>query len=175
LGDLPLGDIEGGESTFGDAAPPDRNGYIGMPVLGRYLLVLDYPRKRVRLYKSGNSEAFSRECGARTFRVDFVNGIAQSIGSTEFGDRLFLWDTGATDNVIRPSALPPTQAVGRQIDDGPPVTYIERLELAEQNIGPQQFRIVPFGAPAVDAYLGADLFLSRKVCLDIPQRKGAVG
>ncbi len=33
---------------------------------------------------------------------------------------------------------------------------------------------VRFGAPAVDAYLGAGVFSSRKVCLDIPQGKGAI-
>jgi hypothetical protein len=42
------------------------------------------------------------------------------------------------------------------------------------DVAPQEFRVVPFGAPAVDAYLGAGIFSSRKVCLDIPQGKGAV-
>ena len=174
LGDFPLGTVDGGESIFGSAAPPDRNGYIGMPILGRYLLVTDYPAKRVRLYKSGDRAALERECGTRTFSVALVNGIAQSTGSTEFGERLFLWDTGATNNTIRPSALPVDKRTGRRIDDGPPVVSINTLRLGEYDIGPQLFRVTPFAAPAVDAYLGADLFASRKVCLDIPRGVGAI-
>lgn len=174
LANFPLGDVEGGESLFGDAAPPERNGYIGMPILGRYLLVTDYTAKRIRLYQSGDHAALEQECGSRTFRVALVNGIAQSVGSTEFGERLFLWDTGATDNVIRPASLPPDKGTGRRIDDGPPVVNIESLRLGEYDVGPQEFRVVPFGAPAVDAYLGHGLFSSRKVCLDIQQGKGAI-
>src|SRR5258706_8947702 len=174
LGSFDLGDLEGGESIFGDSAPPDRNGYIGMPVLGRYLLVIDYPQKRVRLYASGNTTAMTDECGAKTFPVRLEKGIAVSIGHTEHGDRLFIWDTGSTDNVVRPSAIPPEKGAGRRIDDGPPVVTLERLTLGGLDIGPQQFRLVQFGAPDVDAYLGADLFESRRVCLDIPKGIGAI-
>lgn len=172
LGDLALGDVEGGESIFGDSAPPDRNGYIGMPILGRYLLVVDYPAKRIRFYRSGDAAALQSECGASTFPITVTNGTARSVGSTEFGDRLFLWDTGAMYNNIHPSALP-RDIVRRRIDDGPPVIGT-RLKLGDVDIGAQEFRIQPFGAPAVDAYLGGDLFLSRKVCLDIPQGRGAM-
>jgi hypothetical protein len=174
LANFPLGDVEGGESIFGNAAPPERNGYIGMPLLGRYLLVTDYAAKRVRLYRSGDQAALERECGSRTFSVAMVNGIAQTVGSTEFGERLFLWDTGATDNVIRPDSLPPEKGTGRRIDDGPPIVNIESLKLGDYDVGPQEFRVVPFGAPAVDAYLGHGLFSSRKVCLDIQKGMGAI-
>lgn len=174
LASFPLGNVEGGESIFGDSVPPDRNGYIGMPILGRYLFVTDYAAERVRLYKSGDQAALAQECGSRTFGVGLVNGIAQSVGATEFGDRLFIWDTGATTNVIRPTSLPPGQATGRRVDDGPPIVKIESLRLGDHDVGPQEFRVVPFGAPAVDAYLGAGIFSSRKVCLDVAQGKGAV-
>ena len=174
LADFPLGNVEGGESNFGDSVPPDRNGYIGMPVLGRYLFVTDYAARRVRFYRSGDEAALESECGSRTFAVALVNGIAQTVGSTEFGDRLFLWDTGSTDNVIRPASLPPDKAEGRRIDDGPPLVTLGVLKLDGHDVGPQEFRVVPFGAPAVDAYLGAGIFSSRRVCLDIPQGKGAI-
>ena len=174
LGSFPLGDLEGGESIFGDSVPPDRNGYIGMPVLGRYLLVVDYPAKRIRLYKSGDASALRSECGENTFPVALVNGIAVTAGSTENGNHLFLWDTGSTDNVFRPSALPSDTAVGRRIDDGPPVVNIHGLKLGGYDVGSQEFRLVQFGAPAVDAVFGEGLFAKRRVCLDIPQGKGAM-
>jgi hypothetical protein len=174
LGSFYLGELEGGESIFGDSVPPDRNGYIGMPVLGRYLLVIDYPQKRIRLYDSGNTAALIHECGGASFPVRLEKGIAVSTGSTEYGDRLFIWDTGATDNIIRPSAVPPEKATGRRIDDGPPVVTLERLKLGGLEIGPQRFRLVQFEAPDVDAYLGADLFESRRVCLDVRNGIGAI-
>jgi hypothetical protein len=52
------------------------------------------------------------------------------------------------------------------------VIRLEKLALGGLQVGPQDFRLVQFGAPAVDGYLGADLFASRRVCLDIPQGKG---
>jgi len=174
LADFALGDIEGGESIFVGSAPPERNGYIGMPILGRYLLVTDYAAKRVRLYRSGDSSALERECGTRTFKVAFNNGIAQTIGTTEFGERLFLWDTGSTDNVISPKSVPSNTVDARRIDDGPAVVEINRVKLGDNDVGPQRFRVVPFGAPAVDAYFGYDLFAGRRVCLDIPRGIGAI-
>jgi hypothetical protein len=175
LDNFALGDLEGGESNFGDAAPPDRNGYIGMPVLGKYLLVLDYPAKRIRLYRSGDALALENECGRRTFTISLVDGTALSVATTEFGDRLFVWDTGTTSNFIRPSSIPVEKSGGRVVDDGPPIIGIESLSLGEQQLGPQEFRLVQFGAPAVDGYLGSGVFASRRVCLDIPQGKGAIG
>ncbi len=176
LAGYPLGDVKGGEAvTTGGYEPPDRNGNIGRPVLGSYLLVLDYPHARVRLYESGNDAAMTRECGGKRFQVQLRDGV-ESDGQTEFGRRRFLWDTGATDNNIRPSALPPkVVAAARTIDDGPPVVQVEHLALDGIEIGPQRFRLWAFEEPAVDAYLGTGLFSTRKVCLDVTRGHGAVG
>lgn len=174
LGNLALGDIEGGESIFGTSVPPDRNGYIGEPVLGRYLLVLDYPSKQIRLYRSGDSVALQSECGINTFAVDFANGIATSTASTEFGELEFVWDTGTTHNFLRPAANATLEKLGRRIDEGPPVVTVSSVVLGGKDFGPQEFRLVPFAAPQVDGYLGAGLMSSHKVCLDIGKAMGAV-
>ncbi|HEX4780688.1 MAG TPA: hypothetical protein VH301_08040 [Usitatibacter sp.] len=171
-----VGDLEGGEAvSMGGFAPPDRNGYIGRPLLARHLLVLDYPHHRIRFYESGNDAAMTLECGAARFKVELRDGAVQSEGQTEFGRRRFLWDTGAQENNIRPSVLPPeVVAAAPTIDDGPPVVRIEHVALDGTDIGPQGFRLWAFEAPDVDAYLGAGLFSTRKVCLDIAMGRGAV-
>ena len=174
LAGFQLGDLQGGERIFGSSVPPDRNGYIGRPAVDRYLLVLDYPGRRVRLYESGNDTALQHECGSRRFRIDLVDGIVRSSAETDYGPRLFIWDTGATHNFIRPSVLPGT-VVGTKIDEGSPVTELRHLRLGGHDVGPQQFRLIQFGAPAVDGYLGAGLLSSHKVCLDIPRNVGAIG
>jgi len=171
-----LGDLKGGEAlSAGGFAPPDHNGYIGQPVLASHLLVLDYPHQRVRFYASGDDVAMTHECGAARFKVELRDGAVQSHAQTEFGRRLFLWDTGATENNIRPSVLPPEiVAAAQTIDDGPAVVRIEHVRLDATDVGPQRFRLWPFKEPAVDAYLGTGFFSTRKVCLDIARGRGAV-
>lgn len=174
IGSLALGDVEGGEAIFGDFAPPDRNGYIGEPVLGRYLLVLDYPAGNIRLYRSGDSVALAEECGTHTFEIRFAHGVARSVAATELGDLEFVWDTGTTSNFLRPSANANLARLGRQVDDGPPVITLSKVVLGDRDVGPQEFRLFPFAAPAVDGYLGSGLMSSRKVCLDIHKGRGAI-
>jgi len=174
IGGVPFGDLTGGEFINYPGGPPDQNGNIGMGLLGKYLMVLDYPNKHVRLYQSGDEAALRRECGTVTFSISVVNGVAQSLATTSKGNLLIEWDTGSTDNVLRPSIIPSAITLATQQDDGPPIFTVASVSLGGHKIGPVQFRLVPFAAPAVDAVFGTDLFASRRVCLDILQHKGAI-
>src|ERR1700676_1018060 len=105
LGGVLLGDLEGSEFIFPEAAaPPDRNGFIGFALLSRFLLIVDYPDRSLRLYASGDN----------SFEIDVVSGIAQSIADTDYGRLVFSWDTGSTRSVVRPSAI------GRRVRAGAP-------------------------------------------------------
>ncbi len=175
IGGVSFGDLEGGEFLFdASAAPPEGNGYIGMGLLGQYLVVFDYPAKRVRLYRSGDSRALELECGRNRFEVSLVDQVAQSVVTTDYGDLLVEWDTGATHNFIRPSAIRRGQNPGGRNDVGQPTMSIASLRLAAQELGPQEFRIAQFYAPARDAIFGTSFFASRRVCLDLPQGTGAI-
>ena len=175
-----LGDLQGREAFFGGMAPPDQNGTVGMSVMGRYLLVLDYPAKEIRFYHPGDDTAFVAECGRRAFRIRVEHGIATSIMRTKFGDRKVIWDTGATDNFIRPSAVPSDLRVGRTIDYPPfhdsssSLVRVENVSIDSLAFGPQVFRLWAFKAPNVDAYLGTALLATRKVCLDLKAERGGV-
>jgi hypothetical protein len=174
IGGVPFGDLQGGEFIHYPGGPPDKNGNIGMGLLGKYLLVLDYPNKHVRLYQSGDEAALQKECGTDTFSISVVNGVAQSVATTSNGKLLIEWDTGSTDTVLRPSAIPDSSKLGKQLDDGPPIFSVASIRLGDHEIGPVQFRLVQFAAPAVDGVFGTDLFASRRVCLDVLQQKGAI-
>jgi hypothetical protein len=175
IGGRSFGDLEGGEAVYPrDQGPPDRNGYIGFGFLGRYLLVLDYPGHRARLYASGDREAFERECGKDAFPLDVRNGVVRSTVRTEIGDLTFAWDTGTTHNFLRPAAFKSTPYSPRTVDDGPPAVTLSTLSIGRNNYGPLEFRLLPFAAPDVDGMLGAGLFERRKVCLDVPEGRGAV-
>ena len=179
LGGVLLGDLEGNEFVFPEtAAPPDRNGYIGFALLSRFLLIVDYPGRSLRLYASGSKDAMTRECGDKLFEIDVVNGIAQSIADTDHGKLVFSWDTGSTRSVIRPSA------VGASIQAGAPTLEaaasrapphrMAKFVLGSRDFGPQSFLPIDYRGVAVDGVLGTDFFASRVVCLDIGRGKGAV-
>lgn len=175
IGGVSFGDLEGGEFLFNDAvAPPERNGYIGIGLLGQFLVVLDYPAQRVRLYQSGDARALELECGRKGFDVSMENKVAQSTVRTDYGDLLFEWDTGATYNFIRPAAIRRGESVDRRSDMGQATISIASLRIGAQELGPQEFRVAQFHAPALDAIFGTSFFASRKVCLDMPQGRGAI-
>ena len=174
LGGILVGDLEGSEFVFSEAAaPPDRNGYIGFALLSRFLLVVDYPNRSLRLYTSGSKDAMLRECGDTSFEIEVVNGVAQSIADTDHGKRVFSWDTGSTRSVIRPSA------VGGNVKTGAPAAgaaahTMAKFVLGSRDLGPQIFLPIDYRGVAVDGVLGTDFFATRVVCLDIGRGKGAV-
>ena len=174
LGGVLLGDLEGSEFIFPEtAAPPDRNGFIGFALLSRFLLIVDYPNRSLRLYASGSKDAMTRECGDNSFEIDVVSGIAQSIADTDYGRLVFSWDTGSTRSVVRPSAI------GGRVRTGTPGSEafphkMAKFVLGSRDFGPQTFLPIDYRGVTVDGVLGTDFFASRVVCLDIGRGKGAV-
>ena len=174
LGGVLVGDLEGSEFVFSEtAAPPDRNGYIGFALLSRFLLIVDYPSRSLRLYASGSKDAMLRECGDTSFEIEVVNGVAQSIADTDEGKRVFSWDTGSTRSVIRPSAVGGNVKTGAPAAGAPP-HKMAKFVLGSRDFGPQTFLPIDYRGVAVDGVLGTDFFATRVVCLDIGRGKGAV-
>src|ERR1700694_4941476 len=174
LGGVLLGDLEGSEFVFPEAAaPPDRNGFIGFALLSRFLLIVDYPNTSLRLYASGSKDAMIRECGDKSFEIDVVDGIAQSIADTDYGRLVFSWDTGSTRSVIRPWAFGASLKPGLPIAAAP-AQRIARFVLGGRDFGPQSFVPIDYAGLKVDGVLGTDFFASLVVCLDIGRGKGSV-
>jgi hypothetical protein len=175
MGGASFGDVEGGEYVHPSiGGPPDRNGYIGRGLLTQYLIVLDYPHRRVLLYRPGNAAAFARECGIAQFDVSNRDGVISSVAYTSYGKLSVQWDTGATDNFLRPSAIGAPASTAKKVDDGSPILAVPSVRLGTEEIGPLPFRLLEFSDPAVDATFGTGLFASRKVCLDFSTGRGAV-
>lgn len=173
LGGTSVGALEGSEFIFSEgAAPPDRNGYIGFGLLSRFLVVIDYPDRSVRLYPSGSSDALTRECGTRAFAVDVVDGVAQSTVDTEQGKLVFSWDTGSSRSVLLPSAIKRSR---RSTESGPSAAYrIGKFVLGEREFGLQDFLLIDYRGLTTDGVLGTDFFAPRVVCLDMGTGVGAV-
>ena len=174
LGGVALGDLEGSEFIFPPtAAPPDRNGYIGFGLLSRFLIVLDYRSGFLRLYPTGSADALLRECGPKTFAIDIVDGVPQSIAETDHGRVVFSWDTGSRRSVIRPSIVGTVLQRGSD-RDGAPSHRIEKFVLGGRELGPQTFLLIDYRGITVDGVLGTDFFASRVVCLDAARGVGAI-
>lgn len=173
IGGAHFGGIEGIESVIYPGGPPDRNGNLGVAFLGKYLLVVDYPAHRVRLYDSGDEQAMRSECGSSEFSIDLVDGVAESIGSTESGRLRFMWDTGSTDNVIRSSVLPKSYQKSHKNAESA-YAVVNSIQLDNVDIGTSKFRVIEFPEPDVDAVFGTDFFAVHRVCIDLIKRKGAI-
>jgi hypothetical protein len=57
------------------------------------------------LYDPDDEAAFRHECGSPQFAVTNADGVISSVADTAYGWLSFQWDTGATDNFLRPSVI----------------------------------------------------------------------
>ncbi len=173
LGDTRFENLQGSEFVApAESMPPDRNGYIGFALLSQFLLVIDYPRRTLRLFRSGEPGVLLYECGPNMFDVEVVHGVAQSVARTDVGWRRFTWDTGSRRSVMRPLAVDRAK-VQTSESGGSSRDRQQRFELGGHDVGPQDFAVIEYPALGADGVLGTDFFQSRVVCLDIRQGIGA--
>ena len=145
-----------------------QDGYLGFPALSRFLVVLDYPNQRVRFYPSGSKEDLKGECGS-VFPLQVVAGVVQSTIETDRGPLIFQWDTGSTENVLRPSSLPES-SYGKNVTSFP----LNKFGVGEHDFGRIRIPLREFVAPNVDGILGTDFFESKVVCLDLQNQLGGI-
>jgi len=165
-GGLQVGELDGNEltGTVGKAALT-QDGLIGFGLLRSFQLVFDEPKGELRLYPASATSVLRRECGSDGAQVREENGVLVSVAVTEDGPLRVQWDTGAAENVLRPSVLAPHR---------PDVRFLRRLrfdrfDVAGGSAGPQRFTLRQFAAPDVDAVLGSGFFATHVICLD-PER-----
>ena len=161
LGERPLGPVDGIEYNVNSASV---DGYIGFAVLRRFSLVFDYPRSVLRIYPA-NSGEMKRECGTEhPISFEVVAGVVQSKIETDAGELIFQWDTGARENVLRPSALnlDPSSSIASHV--------FSHFGIGGRDYGRVRIPLREFVAPNVDGILGGEFFGPRKVCLDFNRK-----
>jgi hypothetical protein len=164
VGDLALGHMEGGELRGHDNLPQD--GYLGLGLLQGYLAVFDYPKEELRLYPTGSSAAMQAECGQSIIPVTLEGGVVLSSVDTDRGTFKFVWDTGSSWNMLRPTALgekPADMVPGQR----PPSFSTSKLVLGGRDFGAASFPLIQFSAPDADGFLGTPFFKSKVTCLDV--------
>lgn len=167
VGPADFGSLEGIELPVEDRTFA-QDGFLGFPALSRFLVVLDYPNQRMRFYPSGSKEDLKRECGS-VFPLQVVAGVVQSTIETDRGPLIFQWDTGSTENVLRPSSLPES-SYGKDVTSFPLTKFV----VGGHDFGRIRIPLREFVAPNVDGILGTDFFESKVVCLDLQNQLGGI-
>jgi hypothetical protein len=170
VGNLTLDHLEGGELRGHDNLPQD--GYLGLGLLQGYLAVFDYPKEELRLYPAGAVAAMRAECGTSVIPITVEDGVVLSSAVTDRGTFKFVWDTGSSWNLLRPTALgeKPAGGPGQQ----PPSFSTSKLVLGGRDFGAANFPLVQFSAPDADGFLGTPFFQSKVVCLDVTHGVAAI-
>lgn len=138
-------------------------GYIGAELIQSVKLVIDYGQNVMTLIPGESPSA--REQGCYGTEVPFVAGLEiqpTTNVSTDLGDLVFVWDTGAPMSIVRSS----TAENQKLMDDGLHVDN-QQFKLAGEDFGPQQLRLLDFVEPVeVDGFVGHDFFANHVVCVD---------
>jgi hypothetical protein len=166
VGGIPLGAVSGSELSNGfGGLSAGTAGYLGVGLLGKFIVKLDYKAGVMSLYQAHGRDAAQAICGAKVLAATFRDGVVQVPVRTDAGELLFQVDTGSSRTFLRPGAL--------GLKPGPDGTFAEtmrsfsRFEVGGRDLGRQVLEFRDFKAPAVDGVLGSDFFHGRTLCLDL--------
>lgn len=154
--------FDGNELVGGGKAALPQDGLIGFGLFGRYQMVFDEPHGELRLYPAPVPSVLKRECGSEGGPLRLERGVMVSDVQTGHGLYRVQWDTGAAEDVLRPSA------VAGRIKDADLLRRLtfQRFDVAGQPAGPHEFVLRQFAALDVDVALGTGFFSTHVACLD---------
>jgi hypothetical protein len=167
VGEMSALNIDGYEIIHSTAAGDFRqDGYIGFGAISRSISVFDYPHSELRLYPTSTpADEIVAECGGNQFELKIDGGVMESIVHTDKGPLIFLWDTGSTQNVLRPSAL-------NLSGNLPTSEPFSKFVLGYMDEGRIRIPLREFAAPDVDGVLGTPFFRGKVVCFDPVHGRG---
>lgn len=156
IGSLEFRDVKGTE--YGKA--PVASGHFGAELVKAFRLVLDYKAHRMTFIPLDEPDPARHGCSGTA--VPFEHDWAAAKATTDWGDLLLVWDTGAPMNVIRESVV---KQRGIATDDL--AVRSNRFVLGAKEFGPIQFRSIDFEQPpGADGFIGYDFFAKHVVCID---------
>src|SRR4030095_9602886 len=144
------------------AVTEGRDGMIGVPLLQKYKVVLDYPRREMTLIPSEGAGPGPDKCtGAEVPFMPQWQGSPVTKVSTDAGELTMVWDTGAPLSMIRRGRV---QESGLKTENA--TWNSAKFELAGTNFGPQQLHVLDYVEPAgTDGFIGYTFFEKNVVCV----------
>lgn len=157
--------------SAGGRPPVQLDGYIGVDLLRRFNLLVDYPNGRFRLVAHDAPPPVDTSAWA-TSAFEFGRpGVTSRIG-LDGVSRLATWDTGANHTVIRPDRVS-RSAPRRQRTTGDEMTSAE-LTIGGTPLGSLELVLLDFRQPSVDVILGTNLFRDHATWFDFTASRLAV-
>jgi hypothetical protein len=170
IGSLVMRDVTGHEDA--EAATyrktPAGMGYIGESLVRPFKLVLDYEHRLMTFIPRDSDRAEQDGCSGEQVPFDPEwDGAPVAKAETDFGELVFVWDTGAPMSLVRESLV---TSSGSGVAD----LYVSsrRFVLGRKDFGPVRLRRFKFAEPAgVDGFIGHDFFADHVVCIDIGNQR----
>ncbi len=166
VGDLRFADVEADEATeYASQSPVD--GVIGRFLLSKFVVVYDYPARRITVVESNDHSGASAVCiGTKIDLVPASEELVVSTARIDDHEIRVLWDTGAVYSFIKKSFVDKHELTVEE-----PYYTSQHFAFGEHDFGPFQFIVLDLRAPVdVDAYIGSNFFLDHVVCIDPTHR-----
>ncbi|HKS15993.1 MAG TPA: hypothetical protein VJU16_01705 [Planctomycetota bacterium] len=171
LGGVVFNAVRGTEDVLqGEERPANRAGYIGLGLLQRFNLVIDYPERELVLLWPDVAPPPdydvpswpSTEFGAG------VNGVISTV-VVDGSPRRLVWDTGASHCVLKSGLQGAAPKEGKH-----PVFTAKRFEVGGRDLGPVELVLLDFKQPPADGFIGYSFFAKHAVHVDFRKRRLAV-
>ena len=140
-----------------------QQGYLGTSLLKSYLVILDYPHRKMTLIPAGDDQAAKCTGTVVPFLPEW-NGEAVTKARTDYGERTAVWDTGAPISLLR---QPQAQDIGASELTQHSTT--KHLVLGGTDFGHLKLYLANYAEPAgTDMFIGYNFFATHIVCVDFP-------
>ena len=173
LGGIVFPEVRGFEDLLhGKQRAVARSGYLGLGILRRFRLIIDYPaRKLVLIWPDAATPSdYAVERWPSVGLSSNSDGVMARV-NLDGADRLMVWDTGASHCVLK-SGL----EGGAPVRDlsGHPFAGLKSMIIGDHDFGAQDFALLDFKQPKADGFIGYSFFAKHAVYVDFEQRLLAI-
>jgi predicted aspartyl protease len=173
LGGIVFPEVKGFEDLLqGKQHAAARSGYLGLGLLRRFRIIIDYPSRLLVLIwpEVATPAEYDVEKWPGLLFAPQSDGIV-SKGKIEGVDRLLVWDTGASHCVLK-SGLEGAARV--RTEGGHPFVTVNSFEVGGLEAGPMEFALLAYKQPRADGFVGYAFFAKHAVYVDFRNRLFAI-
>ena len=173
VGGVVFRDLRGHEDLLqGKQRAVPRSGYLGLGILRRFRIVIDYAARVLVLIwpDAPTPPAYDVEnWPAVKFAPESDGVVARA--RVEGVERLLVWDTGASHCVLK-AGLEGAAPVERRGEHA--FVTVKSFDVGGRDVGPMEFALLAFKQPRADGFVGYPFFAKHAVYVDFRNRQFAI-
>jgi hypothetical protein len=149
-----------------------RSGYVGLGLLRRFRLVIDYPaRQLVLIWPDAATPAEYDVASWPTLKFEKGDDGVMTRARVDGAERILVWDTGVSHCVLKKGlhGQAPVRKTGGQL-----FITASSFDVAGIDAGPMDFALLDFKEPKADGFIGFPSFARHAVYVDFRNRLLAV-